>query len=98
MGRDFHSLEFVPLLNLVAVWRDAGVFRAREMAALAWTEVLTGVTPAGVSEAAYEAAGQEFAESELAFLTAAIASINEWNRICDGLPVTLPIPQDGGKV
>ncbi len=34
-------------LDLVAVWRDAGVFTAREMAALAWTEALTQVTTGG---------------------------------------------------
>jgi len=36
-------------LDLLAVWRDAGVFSKREMAALAWTESLTHVTPAGVA-------------------------------------------------
>jgi AhpD family alkylhydroperoxidase len=85
-------------LDLVAVWRDAGVFSAREIAALAWTEALTRVTPAGVSEAAYKAAGQEFTENELAFLTAAIASINAWNRIAMAYQFTPPIPQDGAKV
>jgi len=37
-------------LGLVAVWRDAGIFSAKEKAALAWTEALTGVTPEGVSD------------------------------------------------
>jgi len=40
-------------LDLVAVWRDAGIFDARETAALEWTEVLTQVTPAGVGDDAY---------------------------------------------
>jgi len=85
-------------LDLVATWRDAGVFTARESAALAWTEVLTHVTPAGVSDEEYRNAGKEFAGSELAFLTAAIASINAWNRIAMAYRFTPPIPQDGAQV
>src|SRR5271170_3665894 len=30
-------------LDLVAAWRDAGIYTPREMAALAWTEILTDV-------------------------------------------------------
>jgi len=74
------------------------VFTARESAALAWTEVLTHVTPAGVSDEEYRNAGKEFAGSELAFLTAAIASINAWNRIAMAYRFTPPIPQDGAQV
>ncbi len=85
-------------LDLVAVWREAGIFTAREMAALGWTEALTKVTPAGVSDEAYENAVAEFTESELAFLTVAIASINAWNRIAMAYRFTPPIPQDAAKV
>jgi AhpD family alkylhydroperoxidase len=35
----------VAKLDLVAVWREAGVFDARESAALAWTETLTRLGP-----------------------------------------------------
>ena len=82
-------------MDLVAVWRDAGVFTKREMAALAWTEVLTGVGPVGVSDEAYAAAKTEFEESELVFLTAAVASINAWNRIAMAYRFTPPVPQEG---
>lgn len=78
-------------LDLVAVWRDAGVFTPREMAALAWTEALTHVTPQGVSDAAYEAVKQEFGESELVFLTTAVGSINAWNRIAMAFRFSPPI-------
>jgi AhpD family alkylhydroperoxidase len=78
-------------LDLVTVWRDAGVFTAREMAALRWTEALTQVTPAGVSDEDYEAAGKEFSQRELAFLTAAIASINAWNRIATAFKFSPPL-------
>lgn len=81
-------------LDLVAVWRDAGVFEAREMAALAWTEVLTGVTPEGVADDAYAAVRKEFGESELVFLTAAIGSINAWNRIAMAFRFKPVIPQE----
>ena len=81
-------------LDLVATWRDAGVFTGREMAALGWTEALTDVTPAGVSDEAYTEASAEFAKSELAFLTTAVASINAWNRIAMAYRFTPPVPQE----
>lgn len=81
-------------LDLVAVWRDAGIFNAREMAALAWTEALTHVTPSGVADEDFAAALKEFGESELVFLTSAIASINAWNRIAMAFRFLPPIPQE----
>ena len=81
-------------LDLVAVWRDAGIFNAREMAAPAWTEALTHVTPSGVADEDFAAARNEFDESELVFLTAAIASINAWNRIAMAFRFLPPIPQE----
>lgn len=81
-------------LDLVAVWRDAGVFTSREMAALAWTEALTHVTPSGVTDEDFYAARKEFSETELVFLTAAIASINAWNRIAMAFRFLPPIPQE----
>ncbi|MFL6836431.1 MAG: carboxymuconolactone decarboxylase family protein [Bradyrhizobium sp.] len=69
----------VDKLNLVVVWREAPIFSARERAALAWAEALTFL-PDGVSEELYVEAGREFSETELTYLTSAIASINVWNR------------------
>jgi AhpD family alkylhydroperoxidase len=69
----------VDKLNLVAVWREAPVFSARERAALAWTETLTRL-PNGVGDEVYAEASREFTETELMYLTSAIASINVWNR------------------
>jgi AhpD family alkylhydroperoxidase len=66
-------------LNLVVVWREAPQFSARERAALSWTEALT-MLPKGVSDEVYAEASKEFSEKELTYLTAAIASINVWNR------------------
>ena len=84
-------------LDLVAVWRDAGVFSTREMAALAWTEALTKVTPKGVDDEAYATIEREFAKSERVFLTAAVASINAWNRIAMAFRFTPPIPQESAS-
>ncbi|GGA71825.1 alkyl hydroperoxide reductase AhpD [Edaphobacter acidisoli] len=81
-------------LDLVAVWRDAGIFSAKEMAALAWMETLTGVTSKGVSNDAYAAVKKEFTENEVVFLTSAVAAINAWNRIAMAFRFTPPIPQE----
>ncbi|WP_375783227.1 carboxymuconolactone decarboxylase family protein [Bradyrhizobium sp. Pha-3] len=69
----------VDKLNLVVVWREVPQFSARERAALAWTEALTTL-PNGVSDEVYAEATAEFSETELTYLTSAIASINVWNR------------------
>lgn len=71
-------------LDLVAVWRDAGVFSGREQAALAWAEGLTEVSRHGAPDAAYAALREAFDESEAVFLTVAIGTINMWNRIAVG--------------
>jgi AhpD family alkylhydroperoxidase len=69
----------VDKLNLVAVWREAPIFSTRERAALAWAEALTFL-PEGVSDEIYAGAAREFSETELMYLTSAVASINVWNR------------------
>ena len=84
-------------LDLVSVWRDAGIFSSREKAALAWTESLTE-SPIDANDHAYAAAQREFSESELVFLTAAIAGINAWNRIAVAYRFTPPIPQESTGV
>ncbi|TQF28765.1 carboxymuconolactone decarboxylase family protein [Bradyrhizobium sp. UNPA324] len=69
----------VDKLHLVAVWREAPIFSARERAALACAEALT-LLPDGVSEEVYAEAAREFSQTELMYLTSAVASINVWNR------------------
>lgn len=66
-------------INLVVVWREAPQFSPRERAALAWTEALTNLS-GGVSDEVFAQASAEFSETELAYLTSAVASINVWNR------------------
>ncbi|MGR6430689.1 carboxymuconolactone decarboxylase family protein [Rhizobium sp. PAMB 3174] len=77
-------------LDLVAVWKEAGIFSAREMAALAWAEQLTTIANDPVPSDAYDAMRQEFSEEEGIFLTVSIATINAWNRIGAGLAFAPP--------
>lgn len=80
-------------IDLVATWRDAGVFSARERAALAWTEALTFMAQQQVTEAQFAELQAAFTESEIAFLTSAVAAINAWNRIAGALQFSPPIPK-----
>lgn len=66
-------------LHLVAVWREAPIYSARERAALAWAEALT-LLPDGFGDEVYDEVQREFCETELMYLTSAVASINVWNR------------------
>ncbi len=83
-------------LDLVAAWEEAGIYSAREMAALAWAEALTSSPGSAATDALYARVRQEFSESELAFLTAAIANINAWNRIAAPLRFAVPLPRPAG--
>ncbi|QRK09680.1 carboxymuconolactone decarboxylase family protein [Archangium violaceum] len=82
-----------PKLDLLAVWRDAGVFSERERAALEWTELLTDIAGQEVSDEAYAAVSARFSDTELAFLTTAIGTINVWNRIGIAFRFSPPLPQ-----
>jgi AhpD family alkylhydroperoxidase len=79
-------------LDLVAAWREAGVFAEREKAALAWTESLTRMAPDAASDADYAALLRHFSPSEALNLTVAIGTINQWNRIAVALRFAPPIP------
>jgi AhpD family alkylhydroperoxidase len=72
-------------LDLVAAWRDAGVFSAQECAALAWAECLTQVSIKGAPDHAYAALCSHFTEAKCVLLTVTIAAINAWNRLGVGL-------------
>jgi AhpD family alkylhydroperoxidase len=77
-------------IDLVAVWREARIFSQREMAALEWTEELTGITPRGVTDEIYSRVSREFDAAQLAALTTAVVSINAWNRIAIAYRFTPP--------
>lgn len=81
-------------IDLVATWREAGVFSTRERAALAWTEALTLMAQQHVANAQYAEVQAAFTESEITFLTTAVGAINAWNRIAGALQFPPPIPMN----
>ncbi|MDE1907315.1 MAG: carboxymuconolactone decarboxylase family protein [Rhodospirillales bacterium] len=72
-------------LDLLAAWRDSGVFSARERAALAWAERLTALPHAHLTEVERAEAERALTPEAFAQLCVAIATINAWNRIAVGL-------------
>jgi AhpD family alkylhydroperoxidase len=73
--------ENLQRLLLVSTWHEAPeLYTERERAALALTEEVTRLGDHGVSDATWNAAAEQFDETELANLIAAIATINAWNR------------------
>ena len=68
-------------LLLLAVWRETGLFTARERAALELTEAVTRLSDGPVTDQVWAAAAAEFDETELAELVWLITTINAWNRV-----------------
>lgn len=68
-------------MHLLAVWREAGLFDARERAALAWAEALTRLSATqDVPDSVYGEVTAQFSEAEIVELTLAVVAINGWNR------------------
>jgi AhpD family alkylhydroperoxidase len=88
-----HMGVAAPKLDLVAVWREAGIFSDREKAAFGWTELLTRLSEHHVSDEDYAAVSTHFTPSELAWLSTAVAVINTWNRIAAPFQYAPPIPR-----
>ncbi|MGB7258278.1 MAG: carboxymuconolactone decarboxylase family protein [Pseudolabrys sp.] len=68
-------------MYLLDAWREAPFFTPRERAALAWTEAVTRVADSHVPDEVYDEARKQFSEKEIVDLTAAVVSINTWNRL-----------------
>jgi AhpD family alkylhydroperoxidase len=68
-------------LDLLAAWREAPGYDARERAALGLAEALTLVAGRGLAEDAWHEAEHAFEKPQLSALVFAIASINAWNRL-----------------
>jgi AhpD family alkylhydroperoxidase len=85
-------------LDLLVVWRDAGIFSPREQAAFAWTEELTRIAGNHISNEDYATVAAQFPPGQLAALTTAIGLINTWNRIAGPLRFAPPIPQPAKEV
>lgn len=82
-----------PKLDLIAVWREAGVFSEKEMAALEWTELLTRLSEHHITDDDFARVSAHFPPQELAWLNIAIGQINIWNRIAAPFQYTPPIPR-----
>jgi AhpD family alkylhydroperoxidase len=85
-------------LDLLAAWREAGLYSPREAAALEWTERVTRLAQEPVSDQAWDHLREHFSQTEAALLTAAISQINAWNRIAAPFRFAPPIPQSANAV
>ncbi len=83
-------------LDVLAAWREAGLFDEKERAALDWAESVTNVARTGVPDAVFEELKRHWSEQEIVDLTLVVAAINAWNRIAislrQGPPVRTPRP------
>lgn len=79
-------------LDLLAAWREAGIYSERETAALEWAERVTLLAAHHIDDEAYARVTAQFSEREVVFLTTAIGQINFWNRVAAPLRFTPPIP------
>ena len=77
-------------LHMLDAWRESSLYTARERAALNWVERLTRVSDHGAPDEDYDLLAAHFNESEIAYLTLAIGTINLWNRVQIGLRATHP--------
>jgi AhpD family alkylhydroperoxidase len=77
-------------LGLLAAWRDAGVYSAREMAALDYAERLTELAHNHLGATDRPVPGAVLSAADIEHLTIAIATINAWNRIAAALHFAPP--------
>ena len=83
---DMHSKDARALgeseqrLHLLAAWREASCYEARERAALDWCEDLTLIS-SRARDAVFAELEQTFSAHEIVALTLAIVAINGWNRL-----------------
>jgi AhpD family alkylhydroperoxidase len=80
-------------LHLLDAWRESPLFSDRERAALNWTESVTKVAKTGAPDADYELLKAHFNETEIAYLTVLIATINFWNKVQIGLRAVHPVEE-----
>lgn len=62
-------------------WHETPFFTPEERAVLAFTEAVTLIATAHVSDALYQEVSQYFSPEQIANLLMAIVTINAWNRI-----------------
>lgn len=79
-------------LDLLAAWREAGIYSERETAAFEWAERVTLLAADHITDEDFARVSAHFSEREVAFLTTAIGQINFWNRVAAPLRFAPPIP------
>jgi AhpD family alkylhydroperoxidase len=90
---DARKLNVDPVkLDLLAAWREAGIFSSREAAAFEWAEHVTLLGQHHITDEAFAIVSAQFSQRELPFLTTAIGQINFWNRLAAPFRFTPPIP------
>jgi AhpD family alkylhydroperoxidase len=72
-------------LHVLAAWRAAPFYSARERAALAWCEALTLLPETAAPDEVFAEVKEQFSDEEIAALTFKIVAINGWNRLAVGL-------------
>jgi AhpD family alkylhydroperoxidase len=82
------------VLAQIPVWRESGVFSARERAALELTESFTYIHEEGVPDDVYDHVGGILTEAEYVALSWVLVSINAFNRIAVAGRYPVP-PLDG---
>jgi AhpD family alkylhydroperoxidase len=84
---DMHAKELREMgeteqrLYLLDAWREAPFYTDKERAAFAFAEALTKINSSLVPDEIYNAAKEQFSETELIDLTLGIIAINSYNRI-----------------
>ena len=78
-------------IHMLDAWRESSLFTDRERAALNWTESLTRIAKTHAPDADYAMLQAQFNETEIAYLTLLIGSINLWNRVQIGLRWAHPV-------
>ncbi|MGB7264220.1 MAG: carboxymuconolactone decarboxylase family protein [Terracidiphilus sp.] len=91
---DARKLGIAPeKLDLLAAWREAGIYSQREAAALEWTEHVTLLAAHHMDDASYERIKAHFPGDQMTLLTVAISQINAWNRVAAPFRFTPQIPR-----
>lgn len=80
-------------INLMSVWRESGVYDAKERAVLGWVEAVTNLAQTGIPDGEFEALKAQFGDEEIMKITVAIGVINIWNRLAVGFRTPHPVDQ-----
>jgi AhpD family alkylhydroperoxidase len=81
-------------LDVLSAWREAAdLFTAPERAALAFTESVTLIADAGVSDTVWADVTEHFDQASVVQLLMAVATINVWNRLA--VSTHQPLPDQG---